>query len=376
MSLFAKNETNTGRQLEFDYLKGLFLILIFYIHSYQGTGSVANADSVFKSLYCFGTLSTAAIYIFVLGFGTVYNRKITPVKMTVSGIRLVFYQYLSNMFYVLALFLGIEIFHLIGDANAVRDDWEYLTGYYAQFINIFFMSGIIYLILALLKLIKTPIIVYLLLAIIMVIIAPLIYGTEIDIPVLGYVLGLIIGGPAYVSFTVLYYLAYALAGVLFGYVLIRTTDKKKFYRYVLIICGILAVAWWVYVGIRYGMDFEQIYDYLKQSYTKPDYLHVIASIAHILFFATIIDFVLSKKKKTGAISKQLLYMSTHISKHYAIHMFYVLAIRGIAGFAGLGTLGCLITFVIITVLTECTVRVYNMVYDRIKNRGAGRVNAN
>ncbi len=68
--------------------------------------------------------------------------------MTVSGIRLVFYQYLSNMFYVLALFLGFEIFHLIGDANAVRADWEYLTGYYAQFINIFFMSGIIYLMLS------------------------------------------------------------------------------------------------------------------------------------------------------------------------------------------------------------------------------------
>ena len=35
--VFSKEEVNTKRQEEFDYLKGLFMVFIFGIHAFQAT---------------------------------------------------------------------------------------------------------------------------------------------------------------------------------------------------------------------------------------------------------------------------------------------------------------------------------------------------
>ena len=52
--LYYPNKTNTGRQREFDYLKGIIMVLLYNLHA-------------------FNTMSDAAILIFVRGFGSVYS---------------------------------------------------------------------------------------------------------------------------------------------------------------------------------------------------------------------------------------------------------------------------------------------------------------
>ena len=58
-----------------------------------------------RGLYMFATMSGAAIFIFVMGFGTVYSKNAAPGEFVRNGIRMVVYQYLKNLAYVAALFL-------------------------------------------------------------------------------------------------------------------------------------------------------------------------------------------------------------------------------------------------------------------------------
>ena len=71
--ILDKKPVNTSRQGEFDYLKGFFMVFIFLVHAYQATSS--HEDIVIKIVYGFATLSGAAIFIFVMGMGTVYSKR-------------------------------------------------------------------------------------------------------------------------------------------------------------------------------------------------------------------------------------------------------------------------------------------------------------
>lgn len=75
-AIFSQDEINTGRQREFDYLKGLFMLFIYLIHAFQAT--MSPEDSIARGIYMFATMSGAAIFIFVMGLGTAYSRSATP----------------------------------------------------------------------------------------------------------------------------------------------------------------------------------------------------------------------------------------------------------------------------------------------------------
>ena len=142
---------NTGRQREFDYLKGFMMILIFIIHAFQGT--LSPKDDVMRSVYIFNSMSGAAVFIFVMGFGTAYSRRASPGEFTKSGIRFVVYQYLNNFAYLAAYLLPLPF--IIGSLSQESLDTVNLgTEIYVQYTNIFFISGIFYLIFALLSKLK------------------------------------------------------------------------------------------------------------------------------------------------------------------------------------------------------------------------------
>ena len=105
-TIFSQKEVNTGRQREFDYLKGIFMVFIYLIHAFQAT--LSPEDAITQWVYMFATMSGAAIFIFVMGIGTVYSRNTAPVAFAKSGIRMVIYQYLDNIAYVVALLIPYQ----------------------------------------------------------------------------------------------------------------------------------------------------------------------------------------------------------------------------------------------------------------------------
>ncbi|MBD5470503.1 MAG: hypothetical protein HDR19_05160 [Lachnospiraceae bacterium] len=350
--ILDKKPVNTSRQGEFDYLKGFFMVFIFLVHAYQATAS--NEDIVIKIVYGFATLSGAAIFIFVMGMGTVYSKRSEPKTLAKNGIVMIVYQYLSNLADIAALTLPyLFIRNQLDDKNI----YYVLLVIYSQYINIFFIAGIIYLTFALAKKFKLPAVGYAVVGLLFAIIAPFIYGTPVDVPVLGYIVKLIIGEDYFVSFAAIYFLSYAFLGVAFGHLLQRVKDKKAFYGLVMPVCAVIALAWWIFTINKYGFG-DELYGYLSTAYTQPDLFHVAASIAHILFFAGLLYFGDGVMKKSGVIGRQLLYYNKHISKYYAIHIAVYLAICGFHKYEGFSSLQCWLITALCMVITEGIVRLY------------------
>ena len=372
---YDKNEINTGRQREFDYLKGFFMVLIYMIHAFQCT--LTPEDAVVRGVYIFNSMSGAAIFIFVMGFGSVYSKSASPAGFAKNGVRLLIYQYLNNLAYVAALLLPYPfIAASLGEKGKMTLD--VLVPIYLQYTNIFFISGIIYLVLALLKKLKAAVWVYLAIGTAVSLAAPFVYGKEVDVPVLGYIVKLLIGEANYVSFTPLYFLPYALFGAAFAKLFRHVKDKKRFWLEAVPVCAVVAAVWWVIFIMQYGTDIADIRKAAGYGYINPDLWHAAASIAHVLLLAAIIFFINEKfgkneKQPKNPVAKQILYYSTHISKFYALHPLTYLAALGFHGYSGfeapwqvwLLTLLCMVT-------TECMVRGYNAVYDRVKAKLAAK----
>ncbi len=377
-NVITPNATNCRRQIEFDYMKGIFMPFIFLIHAFQGTCSdMGDAVSV---IYIIATMTGAAIYIFVLGFGTGFGNRANPSRLAKRGITFVAYQYMTNLLYVIALLIPYPFVK-----DSLTEDgaglFSALIRIYPQFINIFFITGIIYLVLAVLKKLNVPAWGYAALAVITALLAPVIYGSDIDIPVIGYVSRLIIGEDAFVSFTPLYYLPYALIGFAVGNCYRNMSDKRRFYKRLLPAGIIVSVIWWVSVFVRlsrqaddlgYEYDIESFRNILDGAYSCPDIWHVVASLAHIAVLAALLYFFEEYRKsrsshpeERGVILRQILYYNNHITAYYAIHLCVYLLALGIHGYTGFGVGACLILTLISMIVTETVVRSYDVLHKII-----------
>ncbi len=366
--LFSKDEVNTGRQREFDYLKGAGMVLIFLIHAYQGTSS--DEDVVVNAVYSFNSMSGAALFIFMLGFGTAYARRTAPGDFMRNGAKLILFQYLNNLFTAAALVLPYPLVAKTV-SDGVREMLPMGVMLFLQYTNIFFISGIIYFVLALLKKLNARTPVYVLLGVGISILAPILCGKPVNIPVIGYIVQLLIGEADHVSFTPLYFLPYALIGAAFGKLFRRIGEKRQFYRIAVPVCLVIAAAWWALVFVRYGTDMDALRTNLGYAYIHPDLWHMIASVAHILLMAGAVWLLAGEKcarEPANPVSRQLLYYSKHISKYYAIHLPVYILFLGLHGYRGFTPAQCWGLTLLCMAITEAIVRGYNCVYNKIKQR--------
>lgn len=371
-AILAQNDINTGRQREFDYLKGGFMLFIYLIHAFQATQS--KESTLFQGIYIFATMTGAAIFMFVMGMGTVYSKNTTPIALTKSGIRMVIYQYLNNLAYVAALVIPYPfVSGRLSEAGAKT--FQMLLWIYFQYTNIFFISGIIYLVLALLKKMKIHTVWYAVIGTAVSILAPFVYGKPVNIPILGYLTKLLIGDAYYVSFTPLYFLSYALFGVAFGHILRRVKDKVKFYGILTIPSVTIVAVWWILMFQKYGTNISEMRKAFGYAYIHPNFWHVLASLAHILLFAAIVYYMESHGGKepgssnpSNPIARQILYYSKHISKYYALHALVFLTALGLHGYLGFKSYQCWLLTLLSIVVTECMVRGYEYLMTKIRHK--------
>ena len=367
-AIFSKEEVNIGRQSEFDYLKGIFMLFIYLIHAFQAT--LSPQDSISQWIYSFATMSGAAVFIFVMGIGTVYSKHTAPSDFAKSGVRMVIYQYLNNIAYVAALVLPYPF--VSGRlTEGMTENVRFLIKMYLQYTNIFFITGIIYLVLALLKKFNLNTAWYVVIGAVAGIAAPFIYGTPVNVPVIGYIVKLLIGDADFVSFTPLYFLSYALFGVAFGKMIRHVKDKAKFYSMFVIPAIVIAVVWWLLIFWNYGSDSFELHTVLSDAYTHPNIWHVAASLAHIFLFAAFFFFLEKFGRKENRLSgsknpveRQLLYYSRHISKYYALHVLVYFVALGLNGYESFQSYQCWLLALLSMVVTELMVRGCNYLSEK------------
>jgi hypothetical protein len=155
-----------------------------------------------------------------------------------------------------------------------------------EYINIFFIAGVSYLLLALLRQLKTPIWMYFALALLLMIVNPYLYmnGKTTGNAVADYVLTMFAGGRPAVSLCFLAHIPYTLFGVGFGKVLRRTTNKAGLYG-VLAVPAVIVVAAYAWHAFSVNDGLDALYAYSGEGYVYPGTLRALANCSCVLLMS-------------------------------------------------------------------------------------------
>ena len=364
-------EVNVGRQRELDLVKGFMMIMIIFIHSFQTIAGVEAAESnVHKIMFGLFMPTGACLYLFTMGFGSVFTRHSEPEDMMKNGVKLLCYQGLSNLCYAAAIVISFYIrISITGEVAGSRELYEANLYSMLTFVNIFFISGMCYLILALYKKIGVKLRGYIISAIIVGLVSPFTGLLISDNEALNWILDMTFGGKGETSFCFFPYLSYVFLGYVFGKVIRRIPENEKgsFYKKSGIICGIIAAIWLIYcILLHPGID--ELFNYMSGQYRIPGLAKVIGSFSTIMLVFAVSFWLLPMIEKWKFVYNKLCFYSKQISKMYAVHIGVYFLIGGFSAFYAFNVTECLIWSVVVLIVTDLLVQGYLIATDKIKNR--------
>ena len=366
--MFAKNDVNTGRQIEFDYLKGFFIPLILLIHAFQMLGGPLSLVPAYKATYIAATMTGSAIFLFVLGLGTTYSRR-TDAQLAADGVKLIIYEFVWNALSLAApMLLAQALRQLFGAQTAWAETWARIP-MMLQYINIFFMAGVCYLLLALLRRLKLPTWAYFALALLMMLVNPFLYmdGKTTGNAVLDYALTTFAGGRSGVSLCTLAHIPYVLLGVGFGRVLRRTANKPALYKAIALpLIGIVAIYFVYSFSITSG--FDDFYAYSGSGYVYPGTLRALANCSCVLLCAGVLYALRDRIASVKPLHSALMHLSRWNTPYYAVHPFFYGFFSSLVLYAPYSAAACLAMTPVNWALCYITLRIYTARKARRKGR--------
>lgn len=372
MFQLQKEEVNTGRQRELDLVKGFLMIMIVFIHSFQTIANQTAMESdVYKIMFAFFMPTGACLYLFCMGFGSVFSKRNQPGDLVKNGLKLLCYQALSNIIYSLCLILPFYLRNaILGEVEGTMEAYHATVYGMLTFVNIFFISGMCYLVLAIYKAIRMPLMGYIISAIVVGMISPYLGTICSGNEALNWILDMSFGGKGETSFCFFPYLSYVFMGYVFAKVIrkIQEKDKAGFYIKSGIISAVIVAIWMGFVIRKYpGVD--EYFTYMNLQYRIPGLAKVIGSCCSILLCFAIAYGAAPVIEKWKFGYRKLTEYSKNISKLYAVHIGIYLIIAALLSFVGVGTAACFGWSVIVLVLTDLTVKGYIAVEKRIVRKG-------
>ncbi|MBP2622765.1 heparan-alpha-glucosaminide N-acetyltransferase domain-containing protein [Streptococcus oricebi] len=226
--MFSSEKVNTGRQVELDIARGLAVLFMIFIHAQENLANQAVQESLFGQFNDFvGTVPAAPVFMFLMGLGIVYSRKNDPATYYKRGALLFLSGFILN---VLCGFLP----NLVQAFLSPQSSQTFLTQAIMNLfeIDILPFAGLAMITFGLIKQfnLKNYHVAFLALGfgLLNFLISPLVPSN----PILATFLGLFWGTNSLSYFPFLSWIFYPLVGYLFGNLLIRCTNKNRFYRLV------------------------------------------------------------------------------------------------------------------------------------------------
>lgn len=312
----------------------------------------------------------ACLYLFTMGFGSAFTRHSQPKDMVKNGIKLLFYQGLSNLCYAAVMTISFNIRNSITvEAAGSRELYDANLYSMLTFVNIFFIAGMCYLVLAVYRKLNVSLRGYVISAVIVGIISPFTKLLVSDDPALNWILDMTFGGKGETSFCFFPYLSYVFLGYVFGKVLRRIPEDEKgnFYKESGIICGITAAVWFICCIVLHP-GIEGFFNYMIEQYRIPGLAKVLGSFCSIIFVFAAAFRIMPMMEKWKFGYNKLCYYSKQISKMYAVHIGVYWTLAGFADFYEFGVKECLILSVAALIVTDLLVHGYIIITDKIKNR--------
>ena len=370
MFSLKEKEVNVGRQRELDLVKGFLMIMIVFIHSFQTiAGADAAESAVHKMMFALFMPTGACLYLFTMGFGSAFTRHSQPKDMVKNGVKLLLYQGLSNLCYGAVMTISFYVRNLLTGVVAGSREL-YCANLYSMltFVNIFFISGMCYLVLALYRKLNVKLEGYVISAVIVGLVSPFTKLLVSDNQALNWILDMTFGGKGETSFCFFPYLSYVFLGYVFGKVLRRVPENEKgnFYKKSGLVTGIIAAIWFIGCAVRHpGVD--GFFNYMIEQYRTPGLTKVLGSFCMILFVFAVSFWIMPLIEKWKFGYRKLCFYSRQISKMYAVHIGVYWVIGGFAAFYEFNVKECLIWSVIVLLITDLLVQGYLMLTDKRKS---------
>ena len=84
--------------------------MIVFIHSFQTlAGMEAATSNVYEIMFALFMPTGACLYLFTMGFGSVFTRHSEPGDMVKNGVKLLLYQGLNNLCYAAAIVVSFFV---------------------------------------------------------------------------------------------------------------------------------------------------------------------------------------------------------------------------------------------------------------------------
>ena len=237
------------------------------------------------------------------------------------------------------------------------------------FVNIFFIAGMCYLVLAVYRKLNVSLRGYVISAVIVGIISPFTKLLVSDDPALNWILDMTFGGKGETSFCFFPYLSYVFLGYVFARVIRQIPEEEKgdFYKKSGIICGVIAAVWFISCIVLHP-NVDDFFNYMLDQYRTPGLLKVIGSLCTILLVFAISFRVMPLIEKWKFGYNKLCFYSKQISKMYAVHIGVYYVIGGFTAFGGFGVKACVLWSVAGLVVTDLLVQGYLRIESRIKSK--------
>ncbi len=257
-------------------------------------------------------MTGAAIFMFVLGVGSVYSKK-SDKELFMYGVKLIIMELLWN---VLTLALPMIIGQLIRMIAGATPNWEETwmrVPVMVEYINVFFIAGMCYFVIALLRKLKFPGYGYIALAILLFVIDPFLYmnGKTTGNGVLDYILTTFTGGRDAVS-----------------------THP----------------------------DLTDLYNYSDYGYVYPGVFRAFANASSVILLAALLYAVRNIIAKCKPVHNLIMQFCRNNTPYYAIHPFYYCCILATAAYVPFSAGACTAMAVLVGVLCYGTI----LVWHRIK----------
>ena len=319
-----REKVNMGRQQEVDLAKAIPVASLPFVHSVIECCSTETINQPIPFIFnvIIGAPLGAPIFMFAMGISFVYSKHNDEKEFMRRGLILFIAGFLLNI-------LRFGIPYLIG---------YMLTGEYDKFIvpilykifgnDILQFAGLTLLLFGFLKKLKLEDHIILIIAMVMSLVGWCFRHVDFGIPVLNIIMGHIIGtqdpqGLTLSDFPILNWFLVPVAGYIFGNILIRVRDKKKFY---LPVMPILAVVYWVYFAIESRLHFGKMAGGAtiveeENAYYHAETFDVVSYIVCAIGMLGV--YYLISSHCPDKLNQFLNSVSRNITRIYIIHWFFV-----------------------------------------------------
>lgn len=341
--IFSKQRVNTGRQLEFDLVKAVTILLMIWTHVFETISNYFEPSLSHINAYVRGSMFGAVTFMFCMGIGMTYTRHNSSkeflkrgFQIFTTGFILVIARDLMSGFMSMALYPGPHSLAFLALGLGV---------------DILQFAGLAYMLVALLKQVKFGKWSMLVLAMAMSILGTLLKGVQTDVYAIDQILGFFWGTYSESYFPLFNWFIFVAAGQCFGEIYQHLQNPKKFHI-VSLGLGIILCAAYLFVSFKVEQNvFTALVSEIGLAHRPfQDAIVCIALNVSLISLFYFIAKVLPKK-----VMPVLTHPSKHINQYYCISWVlifysYILVFRKIVLTNDIQVLSAWLGVLVLTIL--------------------------